>query len=344
MKTDVAIIGKGISGILLSFLLKQKGISSVVLDKGTKNSTPLAETLPPTTLPLLAQLNLLDLFEKNASKTYGYQSKWNDEKITDQSFFSYRSFKYGFKLNKQVLLQQLATSITENILPYNAIDDINFNNNLVSIYTKKVTIESNLIVDATGRNRGLLKFLDIPSIDYDHTFAFICYVPRNNSHLKYGFFTESFDDGWGTVSDLNETTRIITLYTSKSNFQFSLFKSFENWRQLLANTLVLKAHLPTQGNFKIIGKKANSSKPLHITGKNWLAVGDAAIAFDPISSHGISNAIFCCNKASIVIEKFMQTKNSHILKSEYEDTLVTVFNEYLLQKEKLYPVTTRASV
>ncbi len=340
MKTDVLIIGKGISGILLSVLLKQKGINSIILDKGHKNALPLSETIPPSTLTLLNQLGLLAIFEETSSKTYGYQSKWNSETILDQNFFNNSTYKYGLKLNKQLLLKQLETLITKNIITYDVIKDINLNQKtpLLTIKdkTKNDTIESNIIIDATGRNRILLKQIGIPSIDYDDTFAFICYVPKNEQYVKYGFFTETFDNGWGTVSNLNETTRIITLYVSKSNMHSNSFKLYKNWHQMLSNTQILKKCLPNEGFFKVMGKKANSSKPLHIAGKNWLAIGDAAIAFDPVSSHGISNAIFCCKKASEIIEKYIREESSINLKEHYEDVLSMIFKEYLFQKEKLY--------
>jgi flavin-dependent dehydrogenase len=36
---------------------------------------------------------------------------------------------------------------------------------------------------------------------------------------------------------------------------------------------------------------ANTSRLDHVAGKNWLAVGDAAMALDPLSSQGVYNAL-----------------------------------------------------
>jgi flavin-dependent dehydrogenase len=36
---------------------------------------------------------------------------------------------------------------------------------------------------------------------------------------------------------------------------------------------------------------ANTSRLDHVAGKNWLAVGDAAMALDPLSSLGVYNAL-----------------------------------------------------
>lgn len=340
MKTNVLIVGKGISGILLSVLLKKHGISSIVLNK-TTTSAPiiLAETIPPSTLTLLKDCKLLDTFEKTATKTYGYQSIWNNE-FVDQSFFAMNPFKYGLKIEKNKLLKELSSEVQDQIIGYNKLVQLTLNTDTVITQVKEgkkeLQIESDLIVDATGRKRQVLKHAGISSINYDDTLAFICYLPKTGPDLKYGFFTEAFAGAWGTLSDLNETTRILSLYASKKNKLHQSFRDYSQWRKILAQTKVLKLALPEQGNFKVYGKQANSSVPSKIAFNNILSIGDAAIAFDPISSHGISNAIYTAKEASTTIKKYLIGDVNSF--SEYEENMYNIFNEYLKQKEKLYQV------
>jgi len=182
-----------------------------------------------------------------------------------------------------------------------------------------------------------LKKLKVASKTFDENLAFITYVPKIGSDLKYGFITESFENGWGTVSNLNETTNIISLYTEKNTTLHKKLSTYSNWKKILYKTQILKEHLPSQGNFKVFGKQANSSIINKIYSNYCLAVGDAAIAFDPISSHGISNAIFCASEATNVIDSFYKTNNLNVFKT-YEEKLYTIFYEYLHQKEKLFKV------
>ena len=126
----------------------------------------------------------------------------------------------------------------------------------------------------------------------------------------------------------------MTLYSSKNDAFHKKLKTFSNWNEILINTQVLKKHLPT-GDFKVIGRLANSSIPQKIVGKNWLSVGDAAMAFDPISSHGISNAIYSAIKASNSINDFI-TKNNLTSFNKYQETIIKIFNQYYQIKERLY--------
>ena len=340
LKTNVLIVGQGVSGLILNHLLKQKGINTILLDRKLNTATPiLAETIPPSTLCLLKDLNLLSVFENSATKTYGYESKWNSNQIHEELFFKHNPYKYGLKLDKRKLLSDLKNSSQTQSINYNQILEIQQKENTVittlTTDNEKTTIKSDFIIDATGRRRAILKHFNIGSKAYDENLAFICYVPKTGPHLKYGFFTESFENGWGTISNLNETTDIITLYTTRNSLLHKQFISFSNWKHILFNTQVLKHYLPFIGNYKVIGKQANSSKANKIYSSNCLAVGDAAIAFNPVSSHGISNALFCASEASKAINSFYLTNETSSFNS-YENTLNRVFDEYFLQKEKLF--------
>ena len=102
LKTTVLIVGKGVSGLVLNYLLEKKGIQTILLDRKTNTLNPiLAETIPPSTLQLLYDLDLLSVFENCASRTYGYQSKWGTKTIGEENFFKYNPYKYGFKIKQK---------------------------------------------------------------------------------------------------------------------------------------------------------------------------------------------------------------------------------------------------
>ena len=339
LKTDVIIIGKGVSGLILQLLLERKGISSILVDKvNSKQNLPLAETIPPSTLELLHEIDLLSVFEAFSTKTYGYQSKWNNSQISDENFFLKGKYNNGLKINKQKIITALEKK-NKHIVHTKDITEITVNKKTNSISIRKLnnkatTINSDLIVDATGRKRYVLKQANISSIEYDNNLAYLCYLPKTGPDLKYGFFTESFNNAWGTISDLNETTRIISLYTTKENKLYKDFKDYKNWKTLLNETSFLKYCIPTKGNFKVFGKQANSSIPSKISIQNILSIGDAAMAFNPISSHGISNAIYTAKEAASTIESYMHG-NLQSLK-EYQNKMYVIFYEYLKQKEQLF--------
>lgn len=341
MKTDVVIVGSGLSGLILSILLKEKSIDHIVLDRVENRKTlELPETLPPSTLVLLESLNLLELFSKSSSKTFGYHSLWNANALASDNFFHHNPFKYGLKLNKRKLLNELKALVNDQITPFNNLIDINSSNENVTIEIESnhtlQKISSQIIVDATGRNRAVLKHLGIAIETFDNQVALSCHLPYfKHPKLIHPIFTESFEGGWGIVSPLNDQVNGMTLYAEKGSQILPLIKDYRNWKKVLSTTQVLKDFLTDDLDRKVVGGNANSSKASQITGSNWLTIGDAAIAFDPISSHGNSNAIYSANFASNAIQSSL-TNGGDTSFEKYDKTICQVFDEYLRQRTKLY--------
>lgn len=341
MNTDVVIVGGGISGLILSILLKEKNIDHVVLNRVEKGkSLELPETIPPSALVLLESLNLLELFSKSSSKTFGYHSLWNSDVITTDNFFNHNPYKYGLKLNKKKLLNDLGELVSDHVIHFNNLLEIDRSDEIVAVKIESdntiQSINGKIIVDATGRNRAILKHLGITSESSDNQVSLSCHLPYfKHPQLIHPVYVESFENGWGIVSSLNEHINGMTLFTKKGSPILPQLKDYRNWKGLLSKTKLLKDFLSDDPNLKVVGGKANSSKASQITGPNWLAIGDAAIAFDPLSSHGVSNAIYCANLASTAVESHL-AKEAITPFQQYDDTICQLFNEYSRQKSALY--------
>lgn len=341
MKTDVIIIGTGISGLILSVLLKEKNINHVVLNRiDKKKKLALPETIPPSAITLLENLNLLQIFEQSASKTFGYHSLWNSAVLRTDNFFHHNPYKYGFKLNKKKLLENLSELVKEYLISYSNLVELKRTETSTSVEIETdegiQKIKSKVIVDATGRNRAVLKRLGIKSEAFDEQIVMSCHQPYfKHPKLIHSVLTETFAGGWGIVSSLNKQKNTISLYTNKESSIVSDLRDFRNWKNILSDTIYLKDFLVDDSNRKVIGGEANSSRASQIAGSNWLAVGDAAIAFDPISSHGNANAIYSANSAANAIETYIKELSSAEF-LHYDNGLSQVFNTYISQKEQLY--------
>lgn len=336
IKTDVIVLGSGIAALTLSLLLKRMEIDHVVLDRVKKQKVmPLAETLPPSALTLLENLDLLSLFEKSAlRKTYGYHAMWGAEQLQTMHFFTHNPYKYGLKINKQDIRNVLLEKTMDALVTYNQLDKITCNETGFSVEIcsgkEKQYIEGKQMIDATGRNRALLHALEIPIHSYDSIMAFSCHQPRfEHPNLVHDVYTESFEDGWGIVSGLNESQQVMSLFTHKNTALHKSLKDYSHWKSILSNTIYLKDFLGQETPSIIAGGNANSSAPENFSGANWLAIGDAAMAFDPLSSHGITNAIYTAKKAADAISGSLAFK-------DYHHNLNEIYKTYLKTKNSLY--------
>src|SRR5215510_829215 len=304
MDTEVIIAGKGIAALVVSHLLKRKGIPHFLLDRRTaRKQLALGETLPPSALPLLQSLGLLDLFESNSlHRTRGYHSAWGSRAITDHNFFFHSPFQHGLKINKQSLEQDLERLTSENILRFEKMTAIHLADQSVTVELQNdrgsMVLQGRCLVEATGRNRAVLKLLGIASEEYDQLTAYSCHLPRReHPKITHSVFVESFEHGWGIVSRLSDEVQVMSLFSRRHVGINRELKDYSCWPELLFGTAHLREFLSAGNGIKVVGGDAGSSRATQLAGKCWLATGDAAIAFDPLSSHGITNAVYTAHRA-----------------------------------------------
>ena len=105
----------------------------------------------------------------------------------------------------------------------------------------------------------------------------------------------------------------------------------------MQNTKYTKSNIERYGYEIVSGPHvmvSNSSILEKVTGQNWLAVGDASVTFDPLSSNGIITAINnALNAANKIAEHF---KSKHDCFEDYGKKLSTAFYNYLVKRNYYY--------
>jgi flavin-dependent dehydrogenase len=81
-------------------------------------------------------------------------------------------------------------------------------------------------------------------------------------------------------------------------------------------------------------KPANAVRLTTVTGNGWLAVGDSAVGYDPLASHGISMAMGSGFNAASSIIGFLNGRNDAL--REYERLIDRAFAHYVLMHHDAY--------
>lgn len=74
------------------------------------------------------------------------------------------------------------------------------------------------------------------------------------------------------------------------------------------------------------------SEPIY--GKNWVAVGDAAMTFDPLSSHGMVTAMWSGSAAAKAIVQALQGQSQSLL--HYDQAMAEGYQRYLQERQSYY--------
>ena len=156
--------------------------------------------------------------------------------------------------------------------------------------------ETDWLIDATGRSAGLGRVLGAERTRYDGLVAFYGLIHSDADTDRDGrTMVEATETGWWYSVLLPRGDRVLAFLTDADLAERAALMADQGLWHALRGAPNLHA-LCTQNGYRpvgrIFGADAASSELASAAGAHWLAVGDAAAAFDPLSSKGISNAIY----------------------------------------------------
>ena len=195
-------------------------------------------------------------------------------------------------------------------------------------------INARFIIDATGRSSFLVKERGGERKNVDHLIGLVTTPETHCQSMQANFFlVESVKNGWWYSADIPGNKIVLAFMTDADLYKKENRNTENFYKKLLLKTNFTKKRYAGSfpENIKIYA--ANSYIMTKTHGINWMAIGDAAMAFDPLSSQGIYKAIKSgINAAGIIHEQF--THNINALEN-YSNSLNATFEKYM-QLRKLY--------
>jgi flavin-dependent dehydrogenase len=169
------------------------------------------------------------------------------------------------------------------------------------------TLSADLVVDASGRAARLARLLGVRRVRYDRLIGAVCYGSTGTPARDDPTFDpdppaedsttviEAVPDGWW-YSLFLPSRRLIAAFLTDGDLLDGI--RILPW----SDPSALSAHAPTTRSrlLTIDDPKrwdgphicsAHTSRLTAVSGPDWLAVGDAAVTFDPLASYGISSAL-----------------------------------------------------
>ncbi len=336
---DIIILGAGIAGATLAYLFRDTPYKILQVDRvGITDKIKFGESLPPTSIAMLRRLKIEPILKKNSLhyKIYGYQSAWGTKQIRDYRFKHY-PVNYGWKIDKTALIADLETATNIEQVSYQKKDRIELKEDgihIISSANQVKAIKSRMVVDATGRNSRIARQLGIRRTHADQLISYTGNIEATELPAFHrATVTEAFSSGWGLVSKLVDEVVAFSLFTVKHKLIPNPMKEEGFWKGSLKETTCLKHFFPKNKEIILTGKAANSSMLTKTCGENWLAIGDAALAFDPLCSHGVTTAIYAAELAKQFIDKKF---SSNQLLSGYHQNLKQIYQAYLQQRQQIY--------
>jgi flavin-dependent dehydrogenase len=274
----------------------------VVIERSDFEDTRIGETLPPAIKSLLGKLEVWKRFlRENHSLSFGIHSAWGRPGLYANDFI-FNPYGVGWHVDRSrfdAMLAQAAENAGVHVLrraQLISIQERAGNRWCVEVGAagKQLEWESQFLIDATGRASTLARKLGASRRTCDHLIGVVAFFTPDSRDCASSHTTlvEAVEEGWWYSAFLPDGRIVVAYMTDADIYAQRSKKSHDFWRNELQETQHTKLRLEgwTPATVPRV-VSANSSRLDMAAGKNWLAIGDAAMAFDPLSSEGVYKAL-----------------------------------------------------
>jgi flavin-dependent dehydrogenase len=295
MTRRVLIVGNGVSGNALAVALLRRGHPVCLVGAGRDPRGSIGEHLPPEALPLLQSLGLQGLVDDGAHlRSPGLVSCWLGPPSARDYSFSLGGD--GHNLDRAIFDARLrAAADSAGVRRLRGISPAAIRrgaNGWVvspSPATEGDRVEVDLIVDATGRPAALARRLGAKRCFLDNLLA-LAGRYRGEDEGDARLLVESAAEGWWYALRQTSGRRVAVYMTGADRCPAGLPAREALWRRE-HTTAKLVGTLGPPHDLATATWDARTMVLLPQGGPGWIAVGDAAMAFDPLSAAGITKAL-----------------------------------------------------
>jgi flavin-dependent dehydrogenase len=311
-QVDIVVVGGGVAGCAASMALARIGCSVVVIERTDYTEMRIGETLPPRSRVLLEELDVWQEFVGDGHlAASGSLAAWGSEALHENQFL-FNPYGNGWHLDRRKFewrFAQWAEDAGARVLRGSRVGAIRALADRgwrveVRRGPEQQSIDGTVVIDASGRAAVIARQLGADRIEYDKLVGVygFCRVATDVNDTRT--LVEAVPNGWWYSSYLPNAGLVAALMTDAPLLPRGTRSLHAYWQQELDATTYTRRRLEgARGTGVVHTTRANSYRMSVASGQNWLAIGDAAMAFDPLSSQGLYNAMRSGIEASHAVQQ-----------------------------------------
>lgn len=293
---DVAIVGGGPGGsaTAISLLAHAPSLSVILIEATNYDTCRLGETLPPPTRSILEHLDLWDAFcALRPREVFSTTAVWGGPAPLDNDFI-FMPANTGWHVDRTSFDRMLATEAENRgatLLLGTSLRDVQQRGDDWQLtLSKGAALSARFIIDATGGKATLARRFGAQFVSLDNLVGVARFLEGGCDDPR--LLVEAFEYGWWYTAGLPNGKRITGCITDADLAQQMKLGETEEWERRLANAPTVATLMrECKATSPIIIRSTASRRLEPVATEHWLAVGDAASRFDPLSSQGIFKAI-----------------------------------------------------
>jgi len=322
---DVAIIGGGPAGSAAALtLLRYTKLRVVVIERGDYSAPRIGETLSPAAQPLLEYLDIAPLLEEHGQlRNYGTAAAWGSSDVVSRDFL-FVGAGHGWHLDRGRFDRSLAMAVRDRggTVITNCTHD-----------SAAVGGGATFFVDATGRHASYARQHGANIEQHDNLTGLVALF--NGTAANGGTLVEAVPDGWWYSAQLPDERIVVAFMTDAGIIREQRLHERSVWLAALHETRATRSRIAdAQLALPPAAHPAQSQITRLPYGDNWIACGEAAVAFDPLSSmvigYALASGIQAARFAAVAVNG--GDPQLHM----YAEDVASHFNTYLARKRDYY--------
>ena len=200
---------------------------------------------------------------------------------------------------------------------------------------------ADFVIDASGRAARFARLLGRRRIRYDRLIGVAAYYQTDSAGGRQTedpwTLVEAVEEGWWYSARLPGRKLIAAYLTDADLLPNPPPRRPGGWSALLEATQHTRQRIrqcgdPASPTPRILG--AQTSRLSAVAGRAWLAAGDAAVAHDPLTSHGITAALESGTYAGAAVADYLGGRREAL--HDYASLIDRAFAQYLILHHDRY--------
>jgi flavin-dependent dehydrogenase len=298
---DAVVIGGGPAGASIGALLAAWGHSVVILNRNAPRSRGLAESIPPSTRKLLAEIGVLDAVDRAPFyRTRGNTVWWASREPRVETFgdgadaLGYQVFRPEFD---RVLLEH-ARAAGADVRADARVQSVAFDGDSAVVTHdeggRRSRIACKLVLDCSGRSGVVGRRFRVPEAGH-RMYALVGVWTRcdgwdlpDETHTA----VETYRDGWAWSVPVSAETRHVGAMAGSAMPEERTPRALgEAYQSEIDKTRQLAARLRGASLQQVWACDASLYSASTYAGPRFLLIGDAGSFIDPLSSFGVKKAL-----------------------------------------------------
>lgn len=343
MSDPVVIVGGGVAGCATALALLQRGVRDVtIIEAGPAAPFRIGESLPPAAADPLRRLGLWEDFLAQAHlPSDGSASSWGKDDLGYNDFF-FDPRGVGWHLDRRrfdTLLSDTAEHRGARLLRGHRLRSLERDEAgwRLGIEGPDGASErkAGFLIDASGVGAAAARRLGVARNEVDClTVTHGLFELADPEAVPARTFLEAAEAGWWYAARLPGGRMIAAFAADRTSGALVPAAWAAAWQATRHIGPAIRRGRPLDEAPGITTSPAASAILSRVVGSDWLAVGDAACSYDPLTSHGIVKALQDGELAAAAISASHSERDATL--AAYQKGVFTRFTDYLRLRHHLY--------